>query len=220
MKTIKKIFNLVETGIVIASAVIISYIIYHVFTGDQEFSYSIISIFLVCGAIVYVATVRRLYNVRKTLKVFDTSYNKLPEYSSATASGIDLRAYVEIKKSDNLVHYSLTIEPKKTKTINTGIYIEIPEGYEGQIRPRSGLAAKHGITVLNTPGTIDSDYRGEVLIILHNTSDKPFVVNNEDRIAQLVITPVTKVNIKEVSSYDCLSKTKRGKGGIGSTGVK
>ena len=130
----------------------------------------------------------------------------IPEYKTAGAAGADLCALVESP---------VTIPAGKFAMIPTGLFFEIPEGYEIQIRPRSGLAAKNGVTVLNTPGTIDSDYRGEIKIILVNLSDKDFVVNNGERVAQMVIAPVTQASFTIV---DQLSDTERGTGGFGSTG--
>ena len=131
----------------------------------------------------------------------------LPEYHSAHASGMDLLAAVKD---------FTTIPPGKRLLVSSGISIELPEGYEAQVRPRSGLALKHGVTVLNTPGTIDADYRGEVGIILINLGDEPFIVKRGDRIAQMVVAPVTRVDIFEESA---LSQTKRHDGGFGHTGV-
>ena len=131
---------------------------------------------------------------------------KLPVYKTPGASGMDLVAYIKNK---------ITINPSKTATIPTGIAVAIPKNYEIQIRPRSGLAAKKSISVLNTPGTIDSDYRGEIKIILINLSKKSFVVKSGDRIAQMILCPIVKGKLKEVKN---LPKTVRGKGGFGSTG--
>ena len=131
---------------------------------------------------------------------------KSPSYKTNGASGMDLIAFV--KKP-------IKILPGETNLVSTGISIAIPEGYEIQIRPRSGLAAKNQITVLNTPGTIDSDYRGELKIILINHGKKEFIINNNDRVAQRVLTPVSKIELKEV---EMLTNTNRGKGGFGSTG--
>ena len=131
---------------------------------------------------------------------------KSPSYKTNGASGMDLIAFV--KKP-------IKILPGETNLVPTGISIAIPEGYEIQIRPRSGLAAKNQITVLNTPGTIDSDYRGELKIILINHGKKEFIINNNDRVAQMVLTPVSKIELKEV---EMLTNTNRGKGGFGSTG--
>ena len=131
---------------------------------------------------------------------------KSPSYKTNGASGMDLIAFV--KKP-------IKILPGETNLVPTGISIAIPEGYEIQIRPRSGLAAKNQITILNTPGTIDSDYRGELKIILINHGKKEFIINNNDRVAQMVLTPVSKIELKEV---EMLTNTNRGKGGFGSTG--
>jgi dUTP pyrophosphatase len=139
------------------------------------------------------------------VKKFDKNI-KLPDYKTSGSSGMDLVAYIKNK---------ITINPDKTAIIPTGIAVAIPKNYEIQIRPRSGLAAKKGITVLNTPGTIDADYRGEIKIILINLSKKSFVVKSGDRIAQMILCPVAKGRLKEVKN---LPKTVRGKGGFGSTG--
>ena len=143
--------------------------------------------------------------VKILVKKFDKNI-KLPAYKTSGSSGMDLTAYIKNK---------IIINPGKTAMIPTGIAVAIPKNYEIQIRPRSGLAAKKGISVLNTPGTIDSDYRGEIKIILINLSKKSFVVKSGDRIAQMVLCPVMKAKFKEITN---LSKTKRGKGGFGSTG--
>ena len=131
----------------------------------------------------------------------------LPEYESQGASGMDLRAFIEKE---------VNIPPMGRAKIPTGLYIEVPSGFEAQIRPRSGLANKWGITVLNAPGTVDSDYRGEIEIILVNLGSQAFVVKNGDRIAQMIISKVSRVVVSEA---DFLSETKRGTGGFGSTGV-
>ena len=132
----------------------------------------------------------------------------LPKYETAGSSGMDLAANI----SD-----SINIDPGKTAIIPTGLALSIPKGFEIQIRPRSGLAAKKKISVLNTPGTIDSDYRGEIKVILINLSQETFKVENGLRIAQMVVCPVIQAKIKEV---DNLNETKRGEGGFGSTGTK
>ena len=143
--------------------------------------------------------------VKILVKKFDKNI-KLPAYKTSGSSGMDVMAYIKNR---------ITIKPSKTAIIPTGITLGIPKNYEIQIRPRSGLAAKKGISVLNTPGTIDSDYRGEIKIILINLSNKSFVVKSGDRIAQMVLCPVMKAKFTEITN---LSKTKRGKGGFGSTG--
>ena len=131
---------------------------------------------------------------------------KLPTYKTSGSSGMDLVAYIKNE---------ITINPSKIALIPTGIAVAIPKNYEIQIRPRSGLAAKKGISVLNTPGTIDSDYRGEIKIILINLSKKSFVVKSGDRVAQMILCPVAKGKLQNVKK---LPKTVRGKGGFGSTG--
>ncbi|WP_117195305.1 dUTP diphosphatase [Rhizobium terrae] len=133
----------------------------------------------------------------------------LPSYETAGAAGMDVRAAVAEEAP-------LTIAPGKRALVPTGFIFEIPEGFEMQVRPRSGLAFKHGITCLNTPGTIDSDYRGEVKVLLINLGDEDFVITRGLRIAQLVVAPVTQARVAEISET---SATARGAGGFGSTGV-
>lgn len=133
----------------------------------------------------------------------------LPAYQSADAAGFDLVAALA---EDGPV----TLAPTGRAMVPTGLVLEIPSGFEGQVRPRSGLAAKHGVTVLNTPGTIDADYRGEVKVILINLGEAPFTIARGERIAQLVVAPVTRVRLVEV---DALGETARGTGGFGSTGT-
>jgi dUTP pyrophosphatase len=140
------------------------------------------------------------------VKIVNNSSNPLPGYSTALSAGMDLRA--------NLDH-PVVLKPLERKLIPTGLYIELPEGYEAQIRPRSGLALKKGISIVNTPGTIDADYRGEIGIILINLSDKDFVVNHGERICQMVINRVETISWKEVET---LEVSKRGAGGFGHTG--
>lgn len=132
---------------------------------------------------------------------------KIPEYKTSGAAGCDICAFIE---------NDVVISSGKSAIIPTGLFTAIPEGYEIQVRPRSGLAAKNGITVLNTPGTIDSDYRGEICVILINFGSEDFTVHNGDRIAQLVVAPVTQGVFVSVDSLD---ETERGLGGFGSTGV-
>lgn len=141
------------------------------------------------------------------VKVLNLSGNALPEYATAGSAGIDLRASLPEAQS---------IPPGQWKVIPTGIMIELPIFLEGQVRPRSGLAAKFGITCLNSPGTIDSDYRGEIKVILINHGKEEFIINNGDRIAQLVICRVEKISFKEQST---LNTTHRNDGGFGSTGI-
>ena len=131
---------------------------------------------------------------------------KLPSYKTDGSSGMDLMAFID---------KPISILPQKSELIPTGLSIAIPDNTEVQIRPRSGLAVKNNISVLNTPGTVDSDYRGELKVILYNHGNKEFIVNNEDRIAQMVLVPIIKANFEEVEN---LPKTIRGEGGFGSTG--
>ena len=144
-----------------------------------------------------------------TVKIINKSDNNLPAYETSSSAGMDLRAY--------LPEGPITLKPMQRTLVPTGLFMEIPEGYEGQVRPRSGLAIKHGITVLNTPGTIDADYRGEVKIILVNLSDTDFVFNSGERVAQIVFA---KCEQMEVVNVDTLSETERGEGGFGHTGRK
>lgn len=134
---------------------------------------------------------------------------ELPAYETKGAAGMDLRAAVEDGAP-------LTLAPGKRALVPTGFIFEIPEGYEAQIRPRSGLAFKNGITCLNSPGTIDSDYRGEVKVLLINLGEEPFEITRGMRIAQMIIAPVTQVRVAEITE---ISETTRGAGGFGSTGV-
>ena len=131
---------------------------------------------------------------------------KLPSYKTDGSSGMDLMAFID---------KPIYILPQKSELIPTGLSIAIPDNTEMQIRPRSGLAAKNNISVLNTPGTVDSDYRGEIKVILYNHGSKDFIVNNGDRIAQMVLVPIIKANLEEVEN---LPETIRGEGGFGSTG--
>ena len=142
------------------------------------------------------------------VKVVNTSQHKLPHYSTIASAGMDLRANIE---------NSVVLKPLERTLVKTGIYIELPVGYEAQVRPRSGLALKKGITVLNSPGTIDADYRGEIGVILINLSSKKFNINNGERIAQMVISKYEQAEWIEVNTLD---KTERGGDGFGSTGIK
>lgn len=142
------------------------------------------------------------------VKVINKSNNPLPEYSTPQSAGMDLRAFIE---------EPLTLRTLDRVLIPTGIYIELPEGYEAQVRPRSGLALKHGITVLNSPGTIDADYRGEIGVILINLSNIPFTIASGTRIAQLVFSKCEKAELVEVEE---INNTERGEGGFGHTGNK
>ncbi|MCF0200140.1 MAG: dUTP diphosphatase [Bacteroidales bacterium] len=142
------------------------------------------------------------------VKIVNQSDNALPAYETIHSAGMDLRA--------NLPEGPITLAPLQRALVPTGLYMEIPEGYEGQVRPRSGLALKKGITVLNSPGTIDADYRGQICVILINLSDEPFVVNHGERIAQMVFAKCEQAEMVEVES---LTETERGAGGFGHTGV-
>lgn len=140
------------------------------------------------------------------IKIVNLSANELPKYATSGASGLDLQAVLE---------FPILLNPMERVLISTGLSIEIPSGLEAQVRPRSGLALKKGITCLNTPGTIDSDYRGEIKVILINLSNEPQTIQNQDRIAQLVFAPVVQIKWEEVS---LLNESKRNQGGFGHTG--
>lgn len=142
------------------------------------------------------------------IEVINKGRQPLPAYATAQSAGMDLRA--------NILE-SFTLQPLERRLIPTGLYIALPEGYEAQVRPRSGLALKHGITVLNSPGTIDSDYRGELMVLLINLSQNPFTVNDGERIAQLVIARHEQAVLTAV---EVLDETERGAGGYGHTGVE
>jgi dUTP pyrophosphatase len=141
------------------------------------------------------------------IKVINRSKNILPAYETLHAAGMDMRADLEAP---------VTLKPLERKLIPTGLHIELPEGYEAQIRPRSGLAYKHGISIVNSPGTIDADYRGEIKVLLVNLSTENFEINTGDRIAQMVVARHEQVQWQEV---DTLNETTRGVGGYGHTGV-
>lgn len=141
------------------------------------------------------------------VKVINKSGNDLPEYKTPQSAGMDLRANID---------EAVTLEPLSRRLVKTGLFIALPEGYEAQIRPRSGLALKHGITVLNTPGTVDADYRGEIMVLLINLSNTSFIINPGDRIAQMVIARHEQA---EFTLVDELDDTERGEGGMGHTGI-
>jgi dUTP pyrophosphatase len=141
-----------------------------------------------------------------TIKVINQSKHPLPNYQTENSAGVDLKANI---------NEEITLSPLQRILVPTGIKIALPEGYEAQVRPRSGLAFKNGVTVLNSPGTIDADYRGEIGVILVNLSNENFVIKDGERIAQLVITKYEKVRFEEV---EVLNETIRGEGGFGSTG--
>lgn len=139
--------------------------------------------------------------------IINESVNQLPEYQTAHSAGMDLRAHIE---------ETIILHPGERKLIPTGLKMALPEGYEAQIRPRSGLALNHGVTCLNSPGTIDADYRGEIGVILINHGQEPFTLHPGERIAQMVVTPYSRVEWQVV---DTLPESDRGKGGFGSTGM-
>lgn len=142
------------------------------------------------------------------VKIINNSHHPLPAYATPQSAGMDLRANID---------EPITLQPMERRLIPTGLRIALPDGFEAQIRPRSGLALKHGLTVLNTPGTIDADYRGEVMVLLVNFSQQPFVVNDGERIAQMVVARYEQVQFEAVEQLD---ETERGAGGYGHTGVK
>ena len=141
------------------------------------------------------------------VRFINRSPHPLPRYESASAAGMDLRAW--------LPEGPLTLRPLERKLIHTGLYMALPEGFEAQVRPRSGLALKHGITVLNSPGTIDADYRGELCVLLVNLGEEPFTLNDGERVAQMVVARCEQVEPVEVADLDT---TQRGRGGFGHTG--
>ena len=140
------------------------------------------------------------------VEIVNKSQNPLPQYETVNSSGLDLRASIE---------EDIVLKPLERTLIPTGLFISIPEGYEAQVRPRSGLAFKHGLTVLNTPGTIDADYRGEIKVILVNLSNDDFTIQNGERVCQLVFAKVEQIDWQSV---DVLDATERGTGGFGHTG--
>lgn len=142
------------------------------------------------------------------IKVINKGHQQLPAYATSQSAGMDLRANLEAP---------IVLKPMERKLVSTGLFIALPEGFEAQVRPRSGLALKHGITVLNTPGTIDADYRGEVMVLLVNFSQEEFIIRDGERIAQMVIARHEQGHFVEVEELD---ETERGTGGYGHTGVK
>lgn len=143
-----------------------------------------------------------------TVKVINQSNNPLPQYQTAHSAGLDLMAFMP---------EPITLKPLQRALIPTGLYIELPAGYEAQIRPRSGLAFKNGISIVNAPGTIDADYRGEIKVLLVNLSDQDFTIENGLRIAQMIVAKYERITWETVSE---LGETERGSGGYGSTGVR
>ena len=143
-----------------------------------------------------------------TVKIINKGKQQLPAYATKQSAGMDLRANID---------EAIELKPLERRLVPTGLYMALPEGYEAQVRPRSGLALKHGITVLNTPGTIDADYRGEVDVVLVNLSNEPFSIEPGERIAQMVIAKYEQVELEEVEMLD---ETERGAGGYGHSGTK
>lgn len=142
------------------------------------------------------------------VKIINRSHHDLPAYATPGAAGMDVRAFLK---------HPIVLQPMERVLVPTGLYLELPHGYECQLRPRSGLSLKHGITLVNSPGTVDADYRGEVGVIVINLSKEPFVINDGERICQMVIVPYTRVNWVETKELD---HTVRGDGGFGHTGTK
>ncbi len=142
------------------------------------------------------------------IKVVNKGHQPLPTYATAQSAGLDVRANID---------EPIVLHPMERRLVPTGLHIALPEGCEAQLRPRSGLALKHGITVLNSPGTIDADYRGEIMALLINLSDKDFVINDGERIAQIIVAQYEQASLELVSELD---ETERGEGGYGHTGVK
>lgn len=157
-------------------------------------------------AVIYAEMV--IFAVMIKIRIINRGHHPLPEYATPQSAGMDLRANIDAQ---------IVLKPMQRMLIPTGLYMALPPGYEAQVRPRSGLALKHGITVLNTPGTIDADYRGEVKVLLVNFSDAEFVVNDGERIAQMVIAKHENADFIEVEELD---ETERGAGGYGHTGVR
>lgn len=142
------------------------------------------------------------------IRIINNGHQPLPVYATEKSAGMDLRANI---------NEPIVLHPMERRLINTGLHIALPDGFEAQVRPRSGLALKHGVTVLNSPGTIDADYRGEIMVLLINLSQQDFVIRNGERIAQLVVARYEGAQWVEV---ECLDETERGTGGYGHTGVK
>ena len=142
------------------------------------------------------------------VKIINRGRQPLPTYATALSAGMDLRANID---------EDITLLPMQRQLVPTGLHIALPEGYEAQIRPRSGLALKHGITVLNTPGTVDADYRGEIMVLLINFSNEPFIVKDGERIAQMIVAKHEQVSFELTETLD---ETARGAGGYGHTGLK
>ena len=148
------------------------------------------------------------YITMTQIKVINKGHQQHPAYATSQSAGMDLRANIDAP---------LILQPMERRLVPTGLYIALPEGFEAQVRPRSGLALKHGLTVLNSPGTIDADYRGEIMVLLINFSNEPFTINDGERIAQMVVARHEQAEFVEV---EVLDETERGEGGYGHTGVK
>ena len=148
------------------------------------------------------------YITMTQIKVINKGHQQLPAYATSQSAGMDLRANIDAP---------IILQPMERRLVPTGLYIALPEGFEAQVRPRSGLALKHGLTVLNSPGTIDADYRGEIMVLLINFSNEPFTINDGERIAQMVVARHEQAEFIEV---EVLDETERGEGGYGHTGVK
>ena len=148
------------------------------------------------------------YITMTQIKVINKGHQQLPAYATSQSAGMDLRANIDAP---------IILQPMERRLVPTGLYIALPEGFEAQVRPRSGLALKHGLTVLNSPGTIDADYRGEIMVLLINFSNEPFTINDGERIAQMVVARHEQAEFVEV---EVLDQTERGEGGYGHTGVK
>ena len=159
-----------------------------------------------CSRLILLSLQQNIQNMK--VQIINKSHHALPEYATPQSAGMDLRANID---------EAITLAPLERKLIPTGLYMALPAGYEAQVRPRSGLAIKKGVTVLNSPGTVDADYRGEVCVILINLSNEPFVINDGERIAQMVIAKHEQPELIEV---DVLDDTERGAGGFGHSGVK
>jgi len=158
-----------------------------------------------------IATLETIKSNRINVKIYKKERIKeLPKYETTGSAGIDLKPFIDGTES---------IEPGETKLIPTGLFLEIPEGFEIQIRSRSGLALRSGIVVKNSPGTIDSDYRGEIKVMLYNTSNTPYFYDNNTRIAQAVLSPIFQIQWDKIEKFSDLEHSERGSGGFGSTGV-
>lgn len=175
-------------------------------TSKHEFSTTFQPYILFNSVLLHFQHSNHLSTSTMKIQIVNHSHHDLPQYATAQSAGLDLRANID---------EPITLQPMERRLVPTGLRIALPEGYEAQVRPRSGLALKHGITLLNTPGTIDADYRGEIGVIMVNLSTEPFTINDGDRIAQLVIARFEQAEWLPVDSLD---ETERGDGGFGHTG--